>query len=190
MKYVLAMFAAVTVILAASPVPAQLQKCVGPDGAVIFVNTQCPDGYTLEASVPESKPSPPDIPSPPEEIQTPSSSDIPMPPEEPEEEGPAACSEGDFEYREGGIFFTSSRRGACLGMKAVCTFSVSRSQRIVASGRGRVAQRRRGDAYTTDTSREELHFNYTGRIGKFGTERIGDVNINGKVTSWNCRVLD
>ena len=28
------------------------------------------------------------------------------------------------------------------------------------------------------------------KIGKFGTERIGDVTIRGKVTSWNCRVLN
>ncbi len=63
MKYALIMVAAMTGILAASPVFAQLQKCVGPDSDVIFVNTGCPDGYTLEGSRPESKPSPPDVPA-------------------------------------------------------------------------------------------------------------------------------
>ena len=191
MKYALVMLAAATGILAASPALAQLQKCVGPDGAVIFVNTECPDGYTLEASRPESEPSPPDVQAPPATLPAPSGNPqappagLPEPPEEVDAGGLTACSEGDFEYKEGGIFFTSSRRRACLGITAVCTFSVSRSQRVVTDGRGVIADRR-GDAYTTQSSREELIFTYTDKIGKFGTERIGDVTIRGKVTSWNC----
>jgi hypothetical protein len=106
-----------------------------------------------------------------------------------EKGGLTACSEGDFEFKEGGIFFTSTRRLACLGVKAVCTFSVSRSQRVVTDGR-RVIDDRRGDAYTTQSSREEVHINYTDKIGKFGTERVSDVNIRGKVTSWNCRIIN
>jgi hypothetical protein len=193
MKHALVMLAAVTGILAASPALAQLQKCVDPNGAVIFVNTECPAGYTLEASRPESAPSPPDIQAPPatppETLPAPSG-EPQAPPEEVDTGGLTACSEGDFEYKEGGIFFTSTRRLACLGVKAVCTFSVSRSQRVVTDGRGRGAKRPRGDAYTTESGREEVHINYTDKIGKFGTERVGDVNIRGKVTSWNCRVLN
>ena len=104
--------------------------------------------------------------------------------------GLTVCSEGDFEYKEGGIFFTSSRRRACLGVKAVCTFSVSRSQRVVTDGRGGAIADRRGDAYTTQSDREEVQINYTDKIGKFGTERVSDVNIRGKVTSWNCSILN
>jgi hypothetical protein len=188
MKHALVMLAAVTGIMAASPALAQLQKCVGPDGDVIFVNTECPAGYTLEDSRPESAPAPPDVPAPPETLPAPSG-EPQAPPEEVDTGGLTACSEGDFEYKEGGIFFTSTRRLACLGVKAVCTFSVSRSQRVVTDGRGKVAKRR-GDAYTTESGREEVHINYTDKIGKFGTERVGDVNIRGKVTSWNCRVLN
>ena len=187
------MLATVTGILTASPALAQLQKCVGPDGAVIFVNTECPDGYTLEASRPESAPSPPDAQPPPAAppAAPPAPSGEPQaPPEEVDAGGLTACSEGEFEYKEGGIFFTSSRRLACLGVKAVCTFSVSRSQRVVTDGRGGKVAKRRGDAYTTESGSEELQINYTDKIGKFGTERVSDVNIRGKVTSWNCRIIN
>ena len=189
MKYALVMFAAVTGLLTASPALAQLQMCVGPDGAVIYVNTECPDGYTLEASRPESPPSPPDAQAPPATLPAPPE-EPPASPETPDKDALTACSEGTFEYKEGGIFFASTRRRACLGINAVCSFSVSRSQRVVTDGRGGVIADRRGDAYTTASSKEELIFTYTDKIGKFGTARIGDVTIRGKVTSWNCRPFD
>jgi hypothetical protein len=189
MKHALVMIAAVTGVLTASPALAELQKCAGPGGEVIFVNTGCPDGYTLEASAPASEPSP-DIPAPPTAPPegAPASSP-PAPPEEPVGVTLTACAEGDFEYKEGGIFFTSTRRLACLGVKAVCTFSVSRSQRVVTDGRGR-GDDRRGDAYTTSSNREEVQVNYTDKVGKFGTARVSDVNIRGKVTSWNCSIVN
>jgi hypothetical protein len=160
------------------------------------VNTECPAGYTLEASTPETPPSPADALPPPSATTTPSGEPqalperLPAPPAEPSGGGLTACSEGDFEYKEGGIFFTSSRRLACLGVKAVCTFSVSRAQRVVTSGGRKVAERRRGDAYTTESGREEVRINYTDKIGKYGTERVSDVNIRGKVTSWDCRIVE
>jgi hypothetical protein len=109
----------------------------------------------------------------------------PAPPPAAEESAPAGCSEGTFEYKEGGMYFTSSTRSPCTGVKAVCTFEVRESQRVTTNKRG-VVQNRRREGYTTTTGERVRNFDYQGQVGKWGTAKIGDVNISGRVTGWNC----
>jgi len=109
----------------------------------------------------------------------------PAPPPAAEDSAPVGCSEGTFEYKEGGMYFTSSTRSPCTGVRAVCTFEVRESQRVTTDGRGVVRNRRR-EGYTTATGERVRNFDYQERIGRWGTARIGDVNLSGRVTGWNC----
>lgn len=115
---------------------------------------------------------------------------IPAPATERVEERPPPCAEGEFEYKEGAVFFASSRRGACQGLRAQCTFDVRTTQRVVSTGGRRPVDRLRGDDYVSSTSQQILNFNFSGSISKFGTARLGDVNVTGRVTNWTCRILD
>ncbi len=108
------------------------------------------------------------------------------PPAPAEEQAPAECTEGTFDYREDGIFFTSATRSPCVGVKATCTFEIRESHRITTTGRG--VRDRRQESFTSSSSQRVLKFNHTGRVGRFGTVRIGDVNLPGRVTGWNCRI--
>jgi hypothetical protein len=108
----------------------------------------------------------------------------PVPPPA-EENAPVECSEGTFEYKEGGMYFTSSTRSPCTGVRAVCTFEVRESQRVTTEGRGVVRNRRR-EGVSTTTGERVRNFDYRGKIGRWGTAKIGDVNISGRVTGWNC----
>lgn len=102
-----------------------------------------------------------------------------------EEETEQGCREGTFEYREGGMFFTSSVRLPCTGVKAVCTFDVRESQRVTINERG-AARNRQREGFTTTTGQRVRNFDHRGRVGRWGTVRIGDVNLSGRITGWNC----
>lgn len=104
-----------------------------------------------------------------------------------DEGAPAECADGTFDYREGGIYFSNSTRYPCSRLRATCTFEVRESQRVTTTGRGVVRDRRR-EGYTTTTGQRVLQFSYSEKIGKFGTARIGDVSLSGRVTGWNCRL--
>ena len=230
MKKILVLLAAV-VLLTTTPALAEFKQCVGPDGSVRFVNTECPEGYRVQGSMPASQPAssgsdeepyicrfadiidPAEIDSSLAEAEeslrtarakvdreaerywTKCLEDLKQrkmkletPIEEPDT-GPAACTEGEFEYKDGGVYFTNSRRSACQGVSAVCTFDVRTSQRVVSNTGNRVVDRARNDQYTTITTQEVKNLSFNGRVGKFGTERIGDVVIQGRVTGVNCQIL-
>jgi len=102
-----------------------------------------------------------------------------------EESAPEDCREGTFDYREGGVYFTSSTRAPCTGVRAVCTFDVRESQRVTGTERG-ILGNRRTEGSTTTTGQRVRNFDYGGRVGRWGTVRIGDANLSGRVTGWNC----
>ena len=43
------------ILLCAAPAGAEIKKCVGPGGELQYVNTECPEGYRLEGSMPSSQ---------------------------------------------------------------------------------------------------------------------------------------
>jgi len=93
---------------------------------------------------------------------------------------PSVCADGTFDFREGGVYFSNNTRYPCSGLRAVCTFEVRGSQRITTNF-GAVG-------YTTTREQRVLEFDYGERIGKFGTARIGDVTLPGRVLGWDCRL--
>jgi hypothetical protein len=230
MKKTLMVVVTALVLLFATDVRCEFKKCVGPGGDVRIVNTECPEGYSVEATRSESEPSSPDNEEPymcrfadiieageidsslaeAEEalIKVRAKADreaegywmkcledlkqrkvkLQTPIEEPDT-GPAACTEGEFEYKEKGIYFTNSRRGSCRGVRAVCTFDVRKSQRIVRDGGNRRGDRR-DDEYTTVTTQKVQNFSFDGKVGKFGTERIGDTDIKGRLTGVSCQIIE
>ena len=70
-------------------------------------------------------------------------------------------------------------------MRAVCTFDVRESQRITGTERG-ILGNRRTEGSTTTTGQRVRNFDYPGKMGRWGTARIGDANLSGRMTGWNC----
>ena len=230
-KYSPVAWALVLVVLGlAAPLPAQITKCVGPDGETTFVNTGCPENFRPEGLVAGTGEGTGEegmepyicrfagILSEGEIVpalaEARSSLDVAgeggdmdgvrywknclssITARETElharasdpgviTAGPDECEEGEYELRDGSIYYTNPKRAACRGLSAVCTFEVRETQYVPPMWMPHSRQRW-GDYYTYVTRQHIDFYRYNEKIGKFATVFIGTADITGTVISWKC----